>query len=226
MAVTPHCNRLPVNIYRLAFAHPVCAAAYDRAALSGADAARVRDKPALEGRLQWRVSRTVLAKWRAACPGTKTCLSHKYDHAALALGRDKPGVDLEKLRKRDVRALAAHSFSAAECAWLAAHREPQLAFYQLWTLKEALIKAEDLRFPGDLRRCGLRDGRVFSPRGTAYRWISLMLDGQWLLAGVWADDGALPLELHIHAPQAVEAEVLAGNLDAPQVVWDSGFFPL
>ena len=218
-ANSPHCNRLPMNSYLLAFAHPALAAHYQRAQLCAADLARLEAKPALEARLQWQTSRALLACVQTRHSALHSCLSHKEDYAALALGHNKPGVDLEKLRPRDFQALAAHSFSAQEYAWLAQSRVPAQAFYQLWTLKEALIKAEDLAFPTDLRHCGLHDGRLFSPRGQSYRWLSLLLDGQWLLSALWPDMGELPADLQLFTPHPVAVEKLDGNLDMPGVQW-------
>lgn len=202
-----------MNRYLLAFAHPHLAASYRRESLSCADTARIAAKPHLEARPQWQSSRALLERY----PAQNSCLSHKDGHSALAVGIEKPGVDLEQLRQRDIHAVAAHCFSAQECAALRQSADSLLLFYQLWTLKEALIKLENLHFPKDLRHTGLQDGRLFSPNGAAYRWISLLLDGQWLLSGVWADAGGVAPDLHIHAPHPVAVRMLDGNLPAPVI---------
>lgn len=206
-----------MNRYLLAFAHPHLAASYRRESLSCADKARVAAKPHVQTRAQWQSSRALLACHRTDRPAYGYCLSHKHGYSALAGGATKPGVDLEQLRRRDIHAVAAHCFSAQECVALRQSADSLLLFYQLWTLKEALIKLENLHFPKDLRRTGLQDGRLFSPNGAAYRWISLLLDGQWLLSGVWADVGGVPPNLHIHASHPVSVRMLDGNLPAPAI---------
>lgn len=198
--------------YLLALAHPDYAAHYRRDTLTAADQTRLTRHPALETRGQWQTSRALLAQLRRQYPELSPCLSHKHDHSAVALGVQKPGVDLEQLRTRDIHAIAAHSFSAQECETLRTSAEPILHFYQLWTLKEALIKLENLQFPKHLRATGLRDGAIYSPSGTAYRWSSLLLDERWLLSGVWHEQGDHALHLHLHAPQPMAVRTLAGNL--------------
>lgn len=201
-----------MNRYLLAFAHPAFAVHYRRDALTAADLARVRDKPALEARAQWQTSRALLARLRCEYPDLRPCLSHKHDHSAVALGEEKPGVDLEALALRDYAALAAHAFSAQESAHIAASNDMQTLFYQYWTVKEALIKAEDLHFPADLRRCGINDGAPYAPSGKTYRWISLLLDETWLLSAVWPARGTHPVHLHLYTPQSVVVRVLGGDL--------------
>ena len=200
--------------YSLAFAPPSLAARYREHDLDAADRARLRTTPHLSERPQWRTSRALLAHLRNAYPGYIPCLSHKHDHALVALGRHKPGADLESLRTRNYFALAAHSFTAQEQDWLRAHPEPQSAFYQLWTLKEALIKAENLRFPAGLRQTGLHGGELFSVSRRPYRWLTLCLDEHWIISAVWPDIGT-------HRPHFLTATPstrlmrLAGNLPAP-----------
>lgn len=73
--------------------------------------------------------------------------SHSGGRAVVAVARDvRPGVDVESPRTgrtREVLGLARRFFAPDEAAWLAtlgaSHR--QSAFLQLWTAKEALLKA-------------------------------------------------------------------------------------
>ena len=65
------------------------------------------------------------------------------------------GVDLERIRPRDLAALLPQFAHPDEIAWWHAQSDPAIAFYRLWTLKEALLKAGGLDFPADLRRVGL-----------------------------------------------------------------------
>ncbi|WP_426687732.1 4'-phosphopantetheinyl transferase family protein [Rhodanobacter ginsengiterrae] len=71
--------------------------------------------------------------------------SHSGDQALIAVGRNiTPGIDLERVRPRH-RALeiAARFFSADEAAALAALplAEQAVAFLEVWTAKEAVVKA-------------------------------------------------------------------------------------
>lgn len=71
--------------------------------------------------------------------------SHSGDQAVIAIGRDlAPGIDLERLRPRPrALELARRFFSAEETAALSALSAQQqgAAFFELWTAKEAVLKA-------------------------------------------------------------------------------------
>lgn len=75
-------------------------------------------------------------------------LSHSRDRLVLAVSRcEYTGVDVEySSRKRRVSRLASRYFSSAETDWLLSlsPSQQQQAFYQLWTLKEAYIKARGM----------------------------------------------------------------------------------
>lgn len=111
------------------------------------------------------------------------------------------GVDLERIRPRDLAALLPQFAHPDEIAWWHAQSDPAIAFYRLWTLKEALLKAGGLDFPADLRRVGLMcDAQagttqglsLRSPAGHGWHGLSAVLDGQWLLACVWPADTSRP----------------------------------
>lgn len=80
-----------------------------------------------------------------AAAGLRFNLSHSADWLALAVTRDVPvGVDVEHERcVRRALDMARRYFSPAEAEWLASLEEPQRsqAFFQLWTVREACIKA-------------------------------------------------------------------------------------
>lgn len=71
--------------------------------------------------------------------------SHSGGRAVIAVGRHiTPGIDLEQVRpRRRALALAERFFSADEAAALAALpvEQQELAFLDLWTAKEAVVKA-------------------------------------------------------------------------------------
>ena len=69
-------------------------------------------------------------------------LSHSHDMAVLVLSSAPVGVDVEYIkRKVEVGSIAKRFFAAAECAWLEQQVDQRLAFIQLWTRKEAVVKA-------------------------------------------------------------------------------------
>jgi len=99
-------------------------------------------------------------------PGLHFNLSHSRGRFVLAVSRMPVlGVDVEfSARKRRVSRLARRYFSRSECQWLLglAPADQQAAFYQLWTLKEAFMKARGLgqalplnAFSFDLSRAGV-----------------------------------------------------------------------
>lgn len=182
------------------------ASLYGVADLSAEDAIRapaIRSGKALR---DWQVSRALLHHVRGARPGPgATSLSHSGGHAVLATAPPgwKVGVDLEAIRPRNVDALAQWVCSQAERDRLAALPEDVrlLRFYQLWTLKEAFIKAAGLDFPADMASVGLNA----TPSGLALRsppgaWgaCSYRAGAHWMASVVWqapdvaSDDGREP----------------------------------
>ncbi len=70
--------------------------------------------------------------------------SSSNDVALIAVARDasRVGADVElSVAHSDLDRIAASVFTAREQAWMAAAANPQTAFYQLWTGKEAYLKA-------------------------------------------------------------------------------------
>jgi 4'-phosphopantetheinyl transferase len=88
--------------------------------------------------------------------------SHSGDRALIAIARGiGPGIDLERLRERP-RALeiARRYFSAEEVAWLEALPPPRrsAAFLELWTAKEAVLKALGRGLAFGLHRLSIASG--------------------------------------------------------------------
>jgi 4'-phosphopantetheinyl transferase len=83
-------------------------------------------------------------------------VSHSGGALALAVSRSQPlGIDLEHERRpRRVSELAHRFFAAHEAAALEhlPEMERQTTFLQLWTRKEALVKAEGVGISGALHR--------------------------------------------------------------------------
>ena len=71
-------------------------------------------------------------------------VSHSGDRfvVSIALGME-PGVDVERIRpRRGIEGLSRRFFSPAEQTEVAAAPDPLIAFYRIWTRKEAVIKAD------------------------------------------------------------------------------------
>ncbi len=87
-------------------------------------------------------------------------LSHCDEWAALALSRDgEVGVDIESsARRNDIDGIAERFFQPEEAAWLqslpAVQRREK--FFQLWTVKEATVKALGTGIAGALIETGVR----------------------------------------------------------------------
>jgi len=91
-----------------------------------------------------RLACSVAANGRPAALGFNLSHSDNVLALAVAFGREV-GIDVEVVQPGvDVLAIADAHFTAEESAWLRALRasECSLAFYRLWTRKEALAKAD------------------------------------------------------------------------------------
>lgn len=137
--VAEHLRDDEIHVWLLAYRHAQGRAPLRRvlAAYLGIDVGGValvdgeHGRPELAGHL---VDRSLGFNW-----------SHSADHALIAVGRQiVPGIDLERLRPRP-RALeiAQRYFSAGEAAALATlpAADRSTAFLELWTAKEAVLKA-------------------------------------------------------------------------------------
>jgi len=115
--------------------------------------------------------------------------SHSGDQALCAVARGvEPGVDLERLRPRP-RALeiAQRYFSHEETAALAALAPGRrdAAFLQLWTAKEAVLKATGRGLAFGLHRLGIAD----EEERLALRFLDGELPAHWQLHRLALDGG-------------------------------------
>ena len=86
-------------------------------------------------------------------------VSHSGKAILIAIGKRKVGVDIEEQRPDFMfRDLLPGSFSLAEQQFVNASADSQSAFYQLWTRKEALLKATASGLVNDLSRIPALDG--------------------------------------------------------------------
>lgn len=74
-------------------------------------------------------------------------LSHTRGMVACAIGTSVFGIDVENAtRPTDFSGVARIVFTEGERASLAAHPDPRRYFFEMWTLKEAYIKARGMGF--------------------------------------------------------------------------------
>lgn len=123
--------------------------------------------------------------------------SHSGDRALIALARSvQPGIDLEQegRRRRDELTLAKRFFASQEAAALAALPEADRprAFLQLWTAKEALLKAHGrglafgldrvvLAIESGAPRLAFFDGE----RLASWQLQALPIEAPWIAAVAW-----------------------------------------
>jgi len=177
----------------MAWADSSAAEHYRAEHLCAADAKRAMRPRSPKAQRDWQVSRALLHAFAAKSDGRTHSLSHSHGHAicGVAPAGWRIGVDIERIKPRDVVALAAWVCSPYERRELGRLSDfGQLRqFYMLWTLKEAFIKAAGLGFPADMSKVGLREGAACeavlnAPSGNwrAYVW---QLEQDWVAACVW-----------------------------------------
>lgn len=66
-------------------------------------------------------------------------LSHSGKYIAFASSPFPIGIDIESVQKADLQIAESH-FSPEELRFIQNHEQPELAFYQIWTAKEAYLK--------------------------------------------------------------------------------------
>ncbi|HEY8683309.1 MAG TPA: 4'-phosphopantetheinyl transferase superfamily protein [Rhodanobacter sp.] len=125
--------------------------------------------------------------------------SHSGQHALIAIGRGiTPGIDLELLRARpNALEIAERFFSADEIALLAALApiDRDVAFLELWTAKEAVLKALGRGIAFGLHRLSIvRNGdqlhlhRLDGEDVQAWQLQRLYIDAAQVAALAWRGD--------------------------------------
>lgn len=131
-------------------------------------------------------------------------VSHSGDVLVIAVTRSGLlGVDVERLRpRRYLEALARRHFSASECAWVLAVTPPErvLRFHEIWTLKEAYVKALGLGlsiplsgFAFDLSVPGVIDWQGPATGDSHHWWFSQAEAENGCVALAWGSSGSLTL---------------------------------
>lgn len=158
--------------------------------------------PRLNNDSSWKISRALKAYMTKQTDFPYLCLTHKKNWSALALDSShKPSIDLEYIKKPANNEIIKQYYRKEEQAYLRISPQPQVDFYRLWTLKEALIKMEDLRFPTAMKTVGLdfvnHIPRIISTQSQTYAWGTAILNDTWLVTALWQVT-AFPKEATIH----------------------------
>lgn len=142
--------------------------------------------------------------------------SHCADHAAVAVARRlAPGIDIERLDERgNALRLAQRYFHPSETAALAGlpAEERSAAFLELWTAKEAVLKALGRGIAFGLHRLCVARGmppRLLSLDGddsAAWQLHRLQVDDRHVAALAWRGDRRTIVTRALHAPAPADDE--------------------
>ena len=116
---------------------------FSKKALSKSDKRRVKKYPNLLNSSTFKISRSLKAGVKRCY---KFCMSHKNGCAGILFGKGKFGLDIELLKPRDFEAIMRFCFSEGELKIYKSSKNKTLAFYQIYTAKEAMLKAQNLGF--------------------------------------------------------------------------------
>jgi phosphopantetheinyl transferase len=146
----------------------------------------------------WRFAANAWGKPAVAAPapGPSFNLSHSDDRIAIAVADVDIGVDIERLRPMPhLEDVARHVFHPHELRWLAGQPQALPAFFRLWTLKEALLKAAGTGFSHPAKRLcwhGLETPRPIAAfGGRAWVGATRAVDETTLLSVAVPSSGAL-----------------------------------
>ncbi|WP_239350069.1 4'-phosphopantetheinyl transferase family protein [Snodgrassella communis] len=157
--------------------------------LDQADKLRLQQHPQLAQRVDWQSSRFLKQQLSASYP--QFSLTHKKGHAGLiacSSAQYIPGIDMEYAQERNFLALAQLCCTANEQRWLTQQSDLSTAFYQLWTLKEALIKISRGQLTDMRQWCLIPTGYdaihipALNPPVQAY---SCVIDQYWHISAVY-----------------------------------------
>ncbi|PST83362.1 hypothetical protein C7T94_12355 [Pedobacter yulinensis] len=122
----------------------------------------------------------VLLRKRAETNQVKFSISHTEDQILIALGQAAVGIDLEFMNHAfDFESISIHSFSSDEMSYVQRQRNNAVYFYEIWTRKEALLKASGKRVIENMNQiCSLPDV-VTMPEG-AYKLYSFKISRNYV----------------------------------------------
>ena len=156
------------------------------------------------GRSDWHLSRSQFGKPYAQTAdemaGPAVSISHTVGLVGVAVAcGGAVGIDVERHRKRNIRALAAAAFGPVEQSEVAA--EGADAFYRIWTVREAMAKATGDGLALVINRHDLAEGVVSgrietrSRIGRSWGLFHAVPESGHSVALAWYD-GAADVRLH------------------------------
>lgn len=110
--------------------------------ISKKDKRRLKKHPNSINLNSFRISRFIKSKFKRRA---KICISHKNGCVGVAFGKGKFGIDIEEIKERNFSSAADFCFTKDELETYNKSRNIN-TFYQIYTTKEALIKAKNLSF--------------------------------------------------------------------------------
>ena len=118
--------------------------------------------------------------------GVEFNLSHSGHIVLIAVADVPVGVDVERVERRDgIAHVAREAFDCAELAWLDEPPDRWRAFYRLWTVKEAALKAAGTGVASGLRSVSIDPTRLDHATIRGVEWsISEVLIGPEYCAAV------------------------------------------
>lgn len=117
-------------------------------------------------------------------------LSHSKQRALVAVSQGhEVGVDIEyKSQKPDLLAIAERFFAYEEYIYIKCHQDQVLAFYQIWTAKEAYVKAQGKGLAYGLSRfCVIGSNEQIKANLNDWQLHTFAVDGGYMAAVVAMD---------------------------------------
>ncbi|MDO5046525.1 4'-phosphopantetheinyl transferase family protein [Campylobacter sp.] len=110
--------------------------------LDRTDKRRIRKHPNLLNSSSFKISRAIKAKFKKRL---KFCIAHKEGCVGVLFGKGKFGLDIEEMKDRNFNAISEFCFTKNEVEEYGKSKSKE-KFYQIYTCKEALLKAKNLSF--------------------------------------------------------------------------------
>lgn len=133
-------------------------------------------------------------------------LAHTREWVLLALAASPLGVDVEYVDPAFPFAdMLSVSFSAAEQASIVQAPDARRQFYQLWTRKEALVKATGQGLDDTLPTLPVLDGPHPSPTAQAWHLASFAVAGDHQATLAYPDAGRCEIAFHDLTPECLLA---------------------
>jgi len=138
-------------------------------------------------------------KPRLARGGVEFNVSHSGELVMIAIARGPVGVDVERVRPLgdEALSLARRHFSPEECCRVEEAPDKDEAFFEIWTAKEAVVKAMGGGLAGDLRAFTVpveadEFSKVWGREEWAVRLLEVPRDGyRATIAARWGDAGVV-----------------------------------